>query len=99
MSRHPCQYAETASLALSDEEDECASIIVGIGHEAEAFFAITWQRVKLFSGEDTTLQFLSKIIMSGFPATKKELPVGVQPFWEVRDHLMYMMESSCTRIA
>ena len=87
MSRHPSQYAETASLALSDEEDECASMIGGIGHEAEAFFAITWQRVKLSSGEDATLQLLSKIIMDGFPATKKELPVSVQPFWEVRDHL------------
>ena len=41
----------------------------------------------LSSGEDATLQLLSKIIMSGFPAAKKELPVGVQPFWEVRDHL------------
>ena len=87
MSRHPNQYAEAASLALSSIEDECTSLVGGICNEAEAFFAITWERVQSASRDDATIQLLSEMIMNGFPAAKKDIPLHARPFWEARDHL------------
>ena len=39
---------------------------------------------------DKTLQSLSKMILTGFPDTKPELPKELQPYWRVREDLDYI---------
>ena len=45
------------------------------------------QAVVTSTASDKTLQSLSKMILTGFPDTKPELPKELQPYWRVRDAL------------
>ena len=88
MSRYPSKYADSASCSMMSNDDISEASIVGnIGSEAEAFFAVTWERVKLASEEDESLCDLKKLITTGFPAARKDLPENLRPFWDVKDHL------------
>ena len=55
--------------------------------DSSPFISVTWERIEEASRSDGTIQKLTKYIINGFPATKRELPPTLHPFWDVRDHL------------
>ena len=88
MSRHPNKHSETASCEMMSTEDLLeSSSIHSIGLEAEAFFAITWDRVKSATKNDETSKVLIQQIENGFPKSKSEVPVKIANYWDFRDSL------------
>jgi hypothetical protein len=49
--------------------------------------AITWDRVKDYAARDEVIQSLTKAIQHGLPDNKQDLPLSLQPFWNVRTEL------------
>ena len=43
--------------------------------------AITWDRVKLEMKQDSDMVDLLNLVRSGFPATRKEMPAHLAPYW------------------
>ena len=89
ISRNPCGYAEVASFsavtAIDKEEED---IIAGILSDVNKFFAVTWDRVKAESLADPELRELCNLIKHGFPQTRREMPRGLEHYWDHRDKLM-----------
>ena len=46
--------------------------------------AVTWNRIRAAAREDKVCCDLVKIISSGFPAHKRDLPEHLRPFWSMR---------------
>ena len=88
-SRHPIsQYAGMASTSLQSNDDQLEeSMVAAVINDAEKFFAVTWERVKMQSKRDQTTTLLTNAIHNGFPTYKRDMPDATKKYWDYRDHL------------
>ena len=49
--------------------------------------AVTWERIRDAAIQDRVCSDLAKVISSGFPNHKRDLPEHLRPFWALRDDL------------
>ena len=77
--------ASLKNITQSKAEEETESI------HATDFLPISEPQLKEIqaeTGRDDTLQQLKKTIISGWPETKKEVPMCLHPYFQVRDELL-----------
>ena len=54
-------------------------------------------RVEEATRMDEDLQTLRRVIFSGWPATRQEIPAAVTPYWDARDEFEYLQWNSVQR--
>ena len=83
-----------AALQTRDEDDDDVAfedirelVVAGVRSALEEVKAVTWERVREETLVDPELCRLSEMIAQGFPASIKDLPVALQPYWVHRHDL------------
>ncbi|XP_013408762.1 uncharacterized protein K02A2.6-like [Lingula anatina] len=84
--------ADTLSRAYIQDESKCGApedIEVMVHSLVTSLPASTdkLEEIKAATADDYTLLRLQSVIKRGWPDRKSELPVNVQPYWDVRDEL------------
>ena len=68
-----------------DGEDTDAIVVDAARSSTAALGAVTWERVQEATRADQDLQALGRVIESGFPQSRDDLPEALRPFWQHRE--------------
>ena len=70
-----------------DGEDTDAIVVAAARSSTAGLGAVTWERVQEATRADQDLQALGRVIESGFPRSRDDLPEALRPFWQHREDL------------